>query len=562
MYLSSIFFLFLIYFSCWLSEKLSMSAFVGPGGVILLADLVIFLYLHAVINRLFPKPLEDEPRVLESSDDEEDENCNRQECHVNKCRYKIQPKNRQPIGQFRFPKRKELISYLYGCLLVLLLLCLTFTGVVMIYSYQGSKATYLYMFFSYGSAFCNLLIGVTIFYYHCIKRRDILKHLLQVFHNLRHQQPMSQGTLYNTETEVLMSSRERDGSPHILGGEIIDDNDEHSLVKEEAHGVYGLSDHAPSDSSHIMATVHMENCRTLDGVGESSVGDEKLEEVNKLEIEIENPERESEDFVADTLSRCNSNTVQQSTNKRAPMSQSDFSDQDKKSNTHNSIGECSLASSRPKRPPKNIQIPNHLKDFVPENWRPARRRNHKDASYYPYYISESNPISASLAYCSKSSSLASTTVSGVPLYLKNGQIPNGNMQPSSANRLGQTSMGSRPTAMNSVSRPPVIFPNLPMRFPPPPVCHNQIQNSAVPNGVMMLHPVQREGSHTPLTGISPSERSLDITNENIDESILTSENPSSESEEETPPLNVAPDLYIPMPHVSIKQFTLRTETSV
>lgn len=610
--------------SCWMRKKTSLGGFVGPGAVILFADLVILLYLHSVINRLFPEPMEGEPRV-DSSDEEEDENCNREECHVNKCRYKIQPRI-YPVVEFRFPKRRELISYLYGSLLVLLLLCLTFTGIAMIYSYQDSKAVYLYKFFSYGSAFCNLFIGVTIFYYHCIKRRDILKHLLLAIHNIRHKPER----FNNVEPEalVLLDRESHNVDEHLQVEDIIS---AHVPGVIDTHGVYGLSDHMVSDGSlAIMATVRVETCKMYEGRGESADDVEKNPTFLAGELLGRSSPAPPESLPLESLPSPESLQSPEPlppSKRSAPLSQSEYSDQEKHSNAHDSIGECSLASSRPKRPSKNIQIPSNLKDFVPENWRPARRRTNKGASYYPYYISENNPISASLAYSSKSSSLASTTVSGVPLYAR---MPNTGNMPPHMNRIGPSPLGHHPSAIPPGIRPPLpmVFPNMPMRYPPPgyrgPVPLEMVNPNFPPP--RMMQPVPRERSHTPQTGESETERrsfgdgargngeganslksdrsfetrrnfeadksleaddsfevdnsfdlnksvdedrslevdqSLDTTNDKVKGDTVDAQ-PSCETspEDDTPHIPVAPSLYIPMPHVSIKQFTLRSETSV
>ena len=237
---------------------------------------------------------------------------------------------------------------------------------------------------------------------------------------------------------------------------------------------------------------------------------------------------------------------------RTPFIHSEISENEHFSNAPNSIGECSLVSSgkrNTKPAAKPVELPTNLKNFVPENWRPARRRMNKGASYYPYYVSDNAPISASLAYSSKSSSLASTTVSGVPLYKKN--HAHHSIQP--------------PLAFHSQA--PRIPPNAPIRFAPPPVyipptTANNFHHHHPPVIDEIDLDQTPESEAETQTGLVESETDLVVSETDLvePETDLVEENELEK--EETSQFVVSPNLYIPMPHVSIKQFILRNETSV
>ena len=412
------------------------------------------------------------------------------------------------------PERKELLQTLHGGLLVLLLLSVSITFLTMVYSYKESKARYLYFLFTYGSAISNFLVGFVIFYYFCLKRKDLQKLLKVTCLGVKQKQQQRQQRKHNDGhgEEELENFVEHDSNARCdeaEEGEIFDTRDEGDACDGE----------------------------------EIAVGDALIDHKDEKDrIEMRGSEDEEAIKVHDkSVEPAGGHQHQLQT----PFIQSEISENEHFSNAPNSIGECSLVSSGKRNKPalKPVELPTNLKNFVPENWRPARRRMNKGASYYPYYASENAPISASLAYSSKSSSLASTTVSGVPLY-KNNHTPqhaNGGIRP--------------PVAFHS--QQPHIPPNVQLRLAPP-----QPSYAAVIPGNNFHPPVINEIDTDPMG----SETETGLVEEPEKTSLIESESgliQESESEiDEKPEIAVAPNLYIPMPHVSIKQFILRNETSV
>lgn len=507
---------------CWLRPKTSLGAFIGVGSCILLADLIVFCFLHAAINRLFPEPIEGELGDDDENSEKrnEDGNCNRDQCDAKQCRYTKQAKKKG--NKIEIPKRRELLQQLHAGLLILLFMVLTITFVSMIYTSKRTSSRFLYSFFTYGSACFNVFIGITVFYFHCVRRRDLQKLILQTIFQTRYQQAD------NSEATTLVNHQDNG-----VGDPLVSNNDDLQAVERSSAylealntGVYGLSDHVVSDGSQIIPSIALEVVRIPEKVDETAENS-LPPSYNEILDQIIEPQKTNPD-------------------RKAPISQSELSEAERMSNTHNSIGECSLASSsRKKAPPKTIEIPQNLKNFVPENWRPARRRMNKGASYYPYYVSDANPISASIAYSSKSSSLASTTVSGVPLF--------------------KHTNGVRPhTAMATPMIHQPHFPaNVPIRFTPPPPHYTSHHPPTVnPLVDTQSHQAIVE-NHTKLSQSPPPPviEENDALLENPEE-VEEKESEEEEEMEEKSIFVVSPDLYIPMPHVSIKQFVLRHETSV
>eukprot|EP00111_Clytia_hemisphaerica_P005066 TCONS_00014586-protein len=524
---------------CWLSRGLALGAFVGIGGVISLANLIVFGLLHYSINRLFPAPIERrEDDDSGSSDDENaDENRNNgDECSANQCRYK-QPKIIVPqSNNVVIPKRKELLQSLHGGLLVLLLLIVTVVNLIMVYSYKNAKARYLYFLFTYGGAISNFLVGFVIFYHFCFKRKDLRKLLKQTFIHFRHKNAgVSEAIALVTHDD--MERQNGSGEVGETENEKQESRDFPIHAQHENLGVFGMSDHVISDGSQYIPSI--------------------APEAQPSEVEDQQPDEKSE--ILDSSTDAHPQTFSKS-------AVTEVSESERLSNAPNSIGDCSLVSSnhnkRQKTPPKPVDIPTNLKNFVPENWRPARRRMNKGASYYPYYASENAPISASLAYSSKSSSLASTNVGGIPLYKNN--------HPTNMNGMRPRMAGPGPMPL----QPPPPQRYQPTMAPPPPRMVASQQMYLTPTAPPLdAHPmtVLPLSSRQPVieevdtnTQSSRNEEDFDVypeINPVKSETELESELESDEEEAPTP-LIVSPNLYIPMPHVSIKQFILRNETSV
>lgn len=412
------------------------------------------------------------------------------------------------------PEREELLQTLHGGLLVLLLLSVSITFLTMVYSYKDSKARYLYFLFTYGSAISNFLVGFVIFYYFCVKRSDLQKLLKDTFVGVKERRQGKHGSGDQMESRFFV---EHDSNARC------DDDEE-------------------ADEREMFDDVDDGEC------GEDvAVADALVEhEVEKARVQIRGSEDEEALKMHDQSATEAGDRNHHHHKLQTPFVQSEISENEHFSNAPNSIGECSLVSSGKRNKPaaKPIELPTNLKNFVPENWRPARRRMNKGASYYPYYVSDNAPISASLAYSSKSSSLASTTVSGVPLY-KNNHTP----------QHANGGIGPSPVAFHS--QPPHLPPNVPIRLAPPPPSY-----VAVMAGNTFHPPVINEIDTDPIG--SENETGSMVNPEETD--LVESETGlmrESESEiDEAPKVAVAPNLYIPMPHVSIKQFILRNETSV
>jgi len=560
----------LFFFSCWLSRNTSLGAFTGIGSIILLADLIVFCMLHASINRLFPEPIEggrtgsDSESDANSSDEEgQDENCNKDQCNANQCRYKQRQRLKVTMhnpNQLYIPKRKELLHHLHGGLLVLLLLCVTVTFTMMIYSYKGTKSRLLYSLFTYGSAIANFLIALVVLFFFCYKRKDMRKLIKQTVQGLRHRHHHS-GLSEQTALVEHNCDREEQTDDHISDNK---DGHNHREQPPVGHaGVYGLSDHVVSDGSQFIPSLAPEVVAQSD----IQLMESGNEHVKDQEEEEEEEEKEKEGIVAPIAPNLRNATLEACV---PGVDQSELSEgvgDERVSNAHNSIGECSLVSSakqRKKAPSQPVDVPANLKNFVPENWRPARRRMNKGASYYPYYVSDSAPISASLAYSSKSSSLAGTTVSGVPLYKNDVPI------------MHHPSNGLRPQCINIpgplMTQQQIFPPNVPIRFAPSPSNFPSappMANMGVP--MVAMQPLKKQSGDefgpVPPPVLPPTckiEEETTIAEQRESTPDELEEPPGEEGveEEEQPNHIVSPHLYIPMPHVSIKQFIIKNETSV
>ena len=490
---------------------------------------MIYCLLHAAINRLFPPPLEGE----EDDDGKnhggvnEDENCNRHECNAQQCRYKQNKRKKLNTTKVYIPERKELLQTLHAGLLVLMLLSASVTFLTMVYSYKDSKARYLYFLFSYGSAASNFLIGFVIFYYFCVKRDDLRKLLKKTLARLVTRKSGT-GDRLPSERHAFVDLNEREQLQQE------DDNDDDEQE-------YGEDDfQTPQEVSHSNEQLPSEK-QFIEN------------EENEPEVKEEIKNNEAEPVT----------TGQPRQHLRTPFAHSEVSESEMLSNAPNSIGECSLVSSgkrnKPLAKPTQVELPSNLKNFVPENWRPARRRMNKGASYYPYYVSENAPISASLAYSSKSSSLASTTVSGVPLYKNNHPHINQGIYPVNMQTF-HSQMPHIPPNIQFAPPPNFIPPTGGMVHHPPVIDEHDDDDDDDDNSVNSIESEMNE-IHTQTGPINPRTRLLESETR-----LIQSESEPIKSESDCDETDakfvVSPNLYIPMPHVSIKQFILRNETSV
>ena len=225
----------------------------------------MFCFLHAAINRLFPEPIEGtcEDPDDRNDDDNEDENCNRDRCDAKQCRYTKQANKKE--SKVQIPKRRELLQQLHAGLLILLFMVLTITFVSMIYISRGTSSRFLHLFFTYGSAICNLLIGVIVFYFHCLRRRDLQKLIMQTIFRKRHQQQAE-----TLETAALVSDQDHEAGNHVFSTDYVQPTETESAYLDALNtGVYGLSDHVVSDGSQFIPSVAPEVVKIPEKVDES-----------------------------------------------------------------------------------------------------------------------------------------------------------------------------------------------------------------------------------------------------------------------------------------------------
>jgi len=141
---------------CWLTSQASIGAFIIPGGLIVTINMIIFLRLHNLVNKRFP-----ESTANKALDDG---------AHVNR-----HPRKHETAihGDFHFPDRSELLDFVKGSLLVMLILCIDCGFVVMIFVNRKGSSRYLYHLFSYGFAIANMILGLAVFIFHCVRREDV-----------------------------------------------------------------------------------------------------------------------------------------------------------------------------------------------------------------------------------------------------------------------------------------------------------------------------------------------------------------------------------------------------
>eukprot|EP00795_Rhopilema_esculentum_P012554 gene12554-3247_t len=169
---------------CWLTSQASIGAFIIPGGLVLIINIIIFLRLHALVNRKYPEHL---------SRDEPDNNLlsdrNSRASNMRK-------------SDFHFPDRGELLDFVKGSLLVMLILCIDCGFVVMIFVNRDGSSRYLYHLFSYGFAISNMILGLSMFIFHCVRREDVHVCWKSLFHGKRALKDVP----IAAENEILLES--------------------------------------------------------------------------------------------------------------------------------------------------------------------------------------------------------------------------------------------------------------------------------------------------------------------------------------------------------------------
>lgn len=120
--------------------------------------MIIFLRLHNLVNKKFPEPISNK---AESNGPHLPDNC------ISKLQHPSM------AGDFHFPDRSELLDFVKGSLLVMLILCIDCGFVVMIFVNRTGSSRYLYHLFSYGFAIANMILGLSVFIFHCVRREDV-----------------------------------------------------------------------------------------------------------------------------------------------------------------------------------------------------------------------------------------------------------------------------------------------------------------------------------------------------------------------------------------------------
>ena len=131
--------------------------------------MIIFLRLHNLVNRKFPDPTSN--RALSN------------EIHAN-CNSRRHETAKQG-GDFHFPDRSELLDFVKGSLLVMLILCIDCGFVVIIFINRKGSSRYLYHLFSYGFAIANMILGLAVFIFHCVRREDVHVCWRSLFNRMR-----------------------------------------------------------------------------------------------------------------------------------------------------------------------------------------------------------------------------------------------------------------------------------------------------------------------------------------------------------------------------------------
>ena len=116
--------------------------------------MIIFLRLHAIINKKYP----------DTSDKSHD---NAALLHRNSKAGGVMEEG------FHFPDRGQLLDFIKGSLIVMLILCIDCGFTVMIFINRNSTSRYLYHLFSYGFAIANMILGLSVFIFHCVRREDV-----------------------------------------------------------------------------------------------------------------------------------------------------------------------------------------------------------------------------------------------------------------------------------------------------------------------------------------------------------------------------------------------------
>ncbi|XP_065648432.1 adhesion G protein-coupled receptor A3 isoform X3 [Hydra vulgaris] len=506
---------------CWLAPNISIGAFVCPAVFFLLGDLFILCYLHAVINKLYPvlnEPVKENPSVTRYK--------NKVENHTH---------TKPSILEYEFPNRNELISLLHGNLLLLLFFCLLIVFTKMIFIYKDTTSGYLYYIFSYASAISNVILGLVTVCFYCLPRGDMrnrIKKILRCFH-------------WKKEELTIHTC------PNL--GESLENNDKSNELLDagsESHGVFGLSDIVSSESSYpIVCAAVADHCSNIE---------------------------------------MDSKRAFNQVNQRLNPTPSEVSG-------HTSIGECSL-NSRPCQKntnnPKSSDIPENLRNFVPENWRPVRRRVKKGTLFYPYVNTDNSIKSPPMVHASmnhgltvhgsNTSSVTSTNIGITSLNINKKQAaknlamyndlfnkpklayePYFSSNGSTNQPITQNAFYNNYNDFNRNIDDRLYGPNLlsPTFFP---IQYNNTESvNQIPMNFLNSNQATNNYRSMLVCENNFSEHSSSERDNTKDHKLATvheiNDTVNNKSLEDTL-LKKAPILYIPLPHITKKQFELCAET--
>ena len=269
---------------------------------------------------------------------------------------------------------------------------------------------------------------------------------------------------------------------------------------------------------------------------------------------------------------------------------SDNSESDRHSasnfNRQNSVGAGgggSFTSTSKKERPVNPNIPENLKSFVPETWRPVRssRRNTAGVSYYPILLN----ADISKGNVPHSTAPTSIAVSNHQALFKHVRTHSGSEGPvSSIVEPSSPKVMPPPYSTIANANKNTTPPKGPVPYAPPNAMPQMIPNNVGMNIASNMRPRIPAGPPPHVVpppqlpphffgprmfqfgnGIRFTNPYVTVSGNLIQQTPKIDEDVSDviSSDEEVEPLaKVAPVVYIPMPHVTKKQFELRSETSV
>ena len=365
--------------------------------------MIVFVRLHALINRKLP-----ENRVTEVR--------KRSNEHPMREQLDSRPSDATKYT-FQYPERQELLDFLKGSLIVMLLICIQYGFAVMIFSYRDNPARYLYYLFAYGYAIGNALLGFSVLSFHCLRKKTV-QHCWKSYLLRRTRQfsmqpdPCEQANLIQrgnvalqmfsgrNNLSVLSSDYNRDQSDIISGISGVPSVFTHdgppsrplSVTGQSVHTGVDITDHNPvelkpvkdPDKADLPDIIKLEPVHTVD-VGPSSPRSTELSFPSTFRPPVSPGSGAENNSNAAGISKLGGITDYTITT----VSERTFSDH---SNLM-SVGQSSVATDTKK---DNIQkprtVPANLRNIVPPNWRPVRRKGGADVSYYPYFVDTSLQI--------------------------------------------------------------------------------------------------------------------------------------------------------------------------